>query len=105
MSFNGGASHHVCRVAVPCPAISKNGRRKYRLVSAEGWAMVKKLFPEAADMEYPAGTEPCSLCEEQVSTTIYDFYSVVVNYWFFLFASPFLGCRCRCVRVYASRFF
>ena len=52
----------------------KNGRRKYRWVSAEGWAMVKKLFPRAADQEYPAGTEPCSQCEEQVGTTIYEIY-------------------------------
>lgn len=44
----------------------KNGRRKYRWVSAEGWAMVKKLFPQASELEYPAGTEPCSQCEEQV---------------------------------------
>lgn len=44
----------------------KNGRRRYRWVSAEGWAMVKKLFPQAAELEYPAGTEPCSQCEEQV---------------------------------------
>lgn len=30
--------------------------------------MVKKLFPQAADLEFPAGTEPCGQCEEQVGT-------------------------------------
>ncbi|CAM9517657.1 unnamed protein product [Ectocarpus sp. 12 AP-2014] len=43
----------------------KSGRRKYRWISPRGWEMVKNLFPLAEEVEYPAGTQPCSQCEEQ----------------------------------------
>ncbi|CAB1120196.1 unnamed protein product [Ectocarpus sp. CCAP 1310/34] len=42
------------------------GGRKYRWISPRGWEMVKSLFPLAQEVEYPAGTQPCSQCEEQV---------------------------------------
>eukprot|EP00904_Undaria_pinnatifida_P007871 jgi/Undpi1/4213/HiC_scaffold_16.g07579.m1 len=43
----------------------KWAKRKYRLVSAEGWKMVRKMFPLASELEYPAGTPPCVYCQEQ----------------------------------------
>ncbi|CAN0411403.1 unnamed protein product, partial [Ascophyllum nodosum] len=39
-------------------------RKKYRWISAEGWAMVRRRFPLASELEYPAGTRPCSICQE-----------------------------------------
>ena len=41
-------------------------RKKYRWISAEGWDMVRRRFPLASELEYPAGTRPCSICQEQV---------------------------------------
>ncbi|CAM9986673.1 unnamed protein product [Ascophyllum nodosum] len=40
-------------------------RKKYRWISAEGWDMVRRRFPLASELEYPAGTRPCSICQEQ----------------------------------------
>lgn len=41
--------------------------------------MAKKLFPLAAEMEYPAGTAPCSRCEEQVGARIIVFPCLTTN--------------------------